>query len=502
MGRKLDALLGRNFKASKFKTLAKLAVSRIAILKNQHQVRFSHARSDVIDLLNLGHQERALLRVEHVIKEQNLVDALTIMESYFYLLIERVMLIQKNKECPDELKEATSSLMFASSRCGEFPELLHIRGVVSSTFGKEFVARAVELRNNCSVHPKIVQKLSTRQPSLESKLKVLKEIASERGIALHLEVDSPVVVEEEMDVNEKQNESTANKSANLDDPEHKYTAIELPREMNLDEKLSESIKARKKYRDVAAAAQEAFESAAYAAAAARAAVELSRTESQDFDPDDESGSTHKKGGPSLKKGAFYDSDASAAPEFQGNASSDGIEHSNNELGFEKIHPIDNYSSESEGEDVTKNNNGLELNEIEEIEQRVWIERALSTSSSDSDVDISTEKKLSSDQLRQNEHLGNELAIDLVNNDREKEKDETQRPKSHDLSSTNNLSSSTNEDQNIRQNEEFNKDESKFPYQSPNLTNTQSLNFVEQLHSKHSHIDRKWVSMRTRRERRI
>ena len=60
-----------------------------------------------------------------------------------------------DRECPDELKEATSSLMFASSRCGEFPELLHIRGVLSSTFGKEFVARAVDLRNNCSVHPKV-----------------------------------------------------------------------------------------------------------------------------------------------------------------------------------------------------------------------------------------------------------------------------------------------------------------------------------------------------------
>ncbi|XWS30698.1 hypothetical protein CRYUN_Cryun23aG0009600 [Craigia yunnanensis] len=362
MGRKLDALLGRNFKTSKFKTLAKLAISRIVILKNQHQVRYSHARSDVIELLNLGHQERALLRVEHVIKEQNIVDAFSIMESYCHLLIERVMLIQKNKECPDELKEATSSLMFASSRCGEFPELLHIRGVLSSTFGKEFVACAVDLRNNCSVHPKIIQKLSTRQPSLESKLKVLKEIASERGITLHLEA---VVVEEKSDVNEKQDESIARKSAKLGDPEHKYTAYDLPGEINLDENFSESIKARKKYRDVAAAAQEAFESAAYAATAARVAVELSRAEHQDFDPDDESSSSHKKGGSSHKKGAFDDSDA--IPDFPkpGHAVIEGIEHSNNALRFEKTHPIDNSSSESEGEDTKKTNNGPDLNEIEE-----------------------------------------------------------------------------------------------------------------------------------------
>lgn len=54
------------------------------------------------------------------------------------------------------------------------------------------------------------------------------------------------------------------------------------------------MKGRKKYKDVADAAQAAFESAAYAAAAARAAVELSRSGS--YDPDDQNspGSWSKK----------------------------------------------------------------------------------------------------------------------------------------------------------------------------------------------------------------
>lgn len=63
MGKKLDALLRRNPKPPKIKTLANLTIARIAILKNQRQVRCSHARSDVVQLLNLGHQDRALLRV-------------------------------------------------------------------------------------------------------------------------------------------------------------------------------------------------------------------------------------------------------------------------------------------------------------------------------------------------------------------------------------------------------------------------------------------------------
>lgn len=63
MGRKLDALLGRTFKTSKLKPLLNLALSRLAVLRNLRQVKFSQARSDVLQLLQLGHHERALLRV-------------------------------------------------------------------------------------------------------------------------------------------------------------------------------------------------------------------------------------------------------------------------------------------------------------------------------------------------------------------------------------------------------------------------------------------------------
>ena len=112
-------------------------------------------------------------------------------------------------------------MIFASSRCGDFPELVEIRSVIASRFGKDFTAKAIELRNNCAVSPmvcydlccsnhftstsgawvcmlnfprcislndvvifQIVQKLSARPPSLEIKMKLLKQIASENGVTL------------------------------------------------------------------------------------------------------------------------------------------------------------------------------------------------------------------------------------------------------------------------------------------------------------------------------
>ncbi|KAB2047591.1 hypothetical protein ES319_A13G057600v1 [Gossypium barbadense] len=269
MGKKLAALLGRGFKPSKFKSLVTLAISRLAVFKNQHQIRCNQARSDVVQLLQLAHHDRALLRVDQVIKEQNMLDVFVILEGYCNLVIERLHLIEQDRVCPDELKEAISGLLFASSRCGDFPELLEIRAVFTSHYGKEFAARAIELRNNCGVNAKIIQKLSTRQPDLQSTRNVLNQIAAEYGIALQLE------------------ETTDSSEGNLDVSKKQEISVKASHDAGDDDEFSDSIKTRRKYRDVADAAQAAFESAAYAAAAARAAVELSRSDS--YDPDDQNG---------------------------------------------------------------------------------------------------------------------------------------------------------------------------------------------------------------------
>lgn len=275
MGKKLDAILGRTFKAYKLKAVASLAISRIAIFKSQRQVRCNQARSDVVQLLEKGHHDRALHRVEYLIKDQNMLDVYVMMEGYCNLMIERLQLIEQERVCPDELKEAISSLLYASSRCGDFPELQEIRTAFTSRYGKEFVASAIELRNNCRVNPKMIQKLSTRQPDLEGRMKVLEEIASENSIILQLGESSSSTTEENLNVNKQKQAQTETLTSSggtklVDDLQMSPEEIEK-------DGLSDSVHARKKYRDVADAAQAAFESAANAAEAARAAVELSRS---------------------------------------------------------------------------------------------------------------------------------------------------------------------------------------------------------------------------------
>ncbi|PRQ40392.1 putative vacuolar protein sorting-associated protein Ist1 [Rosa chinensis] len=272
MGRKLDALLGRSQKTAKLKPLLSLALSRVAVLKTQRQAKCSQSRSDVLQLLQLGNPDRALLRVEHVIKEQNMLDVYVMIERYCNLLIERVHLIEQERECPEELREAASSMLYAASRCGDFPELQEIRNILSARFGKEFTARSFELRNNCGVNLTMIQKLSTRMPTRESRMKVLKEIAFDNSIVLNLEDTSGSVEDKKV---QTPPHPLAGSSGTAGSAEVLQAFKE---ETEKDDKYSQ-----KKYKDVAHAAQAAFESAAYAAAAARAAVELSRSETHDSD---------------------------------------------------------------------------------------------------------------------------------------------------------------------------------------------------------------------------
>ncbi|CAL4918655.1 unnamed protein product [Urochloa decumbens] len=265
MGRRLDVLLGRTTKqTARLRSLLGLAATRLAVVRGHRQVRCAQARGDVEQLLRLGHADRALARAEHAVREQNALDALADLEGYCGLILDRAALVDAHRECPEELREAAAGLVYAASRCGDLPELQEVRAILQAKFGREFVNAASELRSGCGVNPKIVQKLSTKQPSLESRQMVLQEIAAEKGFAVHVYEPPP---------REDSGRSNHNRRKTKQDEEQR---IRTPPIDDLDDDVSGD--SAQRYKDVEAAAQAAFESAASAAAAAKAAMELSRGE--------------------------------------------------------------------------------------------------------------------------------------------------------------------------------------------------------------------------------
>ncbi|KAJ7953199.1 Regulator of Vps4 activity in the MVB pathway protein [Quillaja saponaria] len=176
------SLLRFGFNPSKCKTAAKMALGRIKLLKNKRDVVVRQMRRDIALLLQSGQDATARIRVEHVIREQNVLAANELIKLFCELVVARLTIIAKQRECPADLKEGISSLIFAAPRCSEIPELMALRDTFEKKYGKDFVSAATDLRPSCGVNRMLIDKLSVRTPTGEVKLKLMKEIAKEYQI--------------------------------------------------------------------------------------------------------------------------------------------------------------------------------------------------------------------------------------------------------------------------------------------------------------------------------
>uniref|UniRef100_A0A0E0NSP1 Uncharacterized protein n=1 Tax=Oryza rufipogon TaxID=4529 RepID=A0A0E0NSP1_ORYRU len=291
---------------AKLKSLIKLAAARVAVARRPRLGRRSIARGDVAQLLSIGHLDRALLRVcpchafalpdtrrdssanssrrvlflqaEQVIDEDNMLEVLDIVELYCKILIEQATQLDKPKECGEEIKEAAAGLMFASARCGDLPELLDARAILADKFGRDFAAAAKDGAHGV-VDPTLVRKLSGAPASTEQKQRLTKVIAAENDILLEFPENTG-------DNQGKQNEQAKNVRAEqfVEQNEVKREHHEVQgRQRFVDEEVNPRLarlSVQEQYADARMAAEAAFKSASFAAMAARAAVELSRSESQ------------------------------------------------------------------------------------------------------------------------------------------------------------------------------------------------------------------------------
>ncbi|QCE08021.1 DNA mismatch repair protein MSH2 [Vigna unguiculata] len=179
---KLHCFFNKAFKASKCATLLKLTIPRIKLLRNRREVQLKQMRNDVAILLEAGQETKAIVKVEHVMREENMMAAQDIIQIFCELIVARLPMIQSQRECPLDLKEAISSVCFAAPRCADLPELLQVQSLFASKYGKGFVSSAAHVTPDCSVNRQLIELLSVQAPSEEKKLNFLKEIAVEHNL--------------------------------------------------------------------------------------------------------------------------------------------------------------------------------------------------------------------------------------------------------------------------------------------------------------------------------
>lgn len=156
---------------------------RIAIMINKKENSIKHAKREVAKLLELGKEEKARIRAEHLIREDFTLEALEIVQLMCELLYERVKHLGSSVECPSDLEGAVATLLYASSRV-DVSELQGVRAQLTRKFGHKYVEDIVSTENleTTKVNTRVAEKLAVRPPTADAVLKYLQKTAAEFNV--------------------------------------------------------------------------------------------------------------------------------------------------------------------------------------------------------------------------------------------------------------------------------------------------------------------------------
>lgn len=162
----------------KLKTSLRLAQQRLKLMEKKKSELAQKARKEIADYILAGKVERARIRVEQIIREDYLVEAMEIVEMYCDLLLARFGLITQIKELDEGIAEAVASLIWVAPRLqGDIQELKVVSDVLTQKYGKPF-SDAVRAGNGAvTASDKLQHKLEIHAPPKLLVEKYLIEIA-------------------------------------------------------------------------------------------------------------------------------------------------------------------------------------------------------------------------------------------------------------------------------------------------------------------------------------
>ncbi|XP_023769959.1 uncharacterized protein LOC111918539 [Lactuca sativa] len=169
----LDGLLGRSGFSSKCKSLIKPTRTRIEALRRRAEAKQRFLKEDLAKLLANGLDVNAYGRTEDFIAGLNLLSCYNFIDQSCEYILKQLSVMQKLGQCPEECRETVASLMFAAARFSDLPELRDLRDVFQERYGNGL---------ECYVNQMFVEKLASKPPVVEKRIKLLQDIAAEFSI--------------------------------------------------------------------------------------------------------------------------------------------------------------------------------------------------------------------------------------------------------------------------------------------------------------------------------
>ncbi|XP_070071825.1 IST1 homolog isoform X6 [Drosophila takahashii] len=181
---------------NKLKTNLRLALNRLKLLEKKKAELTQKSRKEIADYLATGKTERARIRVEHIIREDYLVEAMEMVEMYCDLLLARFGLITQMKELDTGIAEPVASLVWVCPRLqSDIAELKIISDIFITKYGPQFAEQSRTATGEHFVSEKLMHKLTLQAPP---KLLVEKYlIAIAKNYNIEYEPDPQVMQEEQ-----------------------------------------------------------------------------------------------------------------------------------------------------------------------------------------------------------------------------------------------------------------------------------------------------------------
>ena len=160
----------------------KMACGRIQIASNKKTALLKQSTREVAAMLaeDPPKEEKARIRAEALIRDDQLIEAYEILMLECELLHERIKLITYTKHCPHDLVGVISTLIWASHRV-DIPELLLIRKQFVAKYGKVFEENAMRNEHGM-LNDRVVSKLSIEPPPAYLVQSYLEKICEQYGV--------------------------------------------------------------------------------------------------------------------------------------------------------------------------------------------------------------------------------------------------------------------------------------------------------------------------------
>lgn len=180
------------FDKTKVKTSMKMAITRLNMQKNKRENQLKLQKREIANLLAQNKNESARIKVEAVIRDAYMIEALELLTLFIDLLSTRLQLLVESRTCPPDMKEAVSTVIWACPRVENVPELLQIREQLARKFGKEF-AHAASDNSEMAVNVRVHERMSMLVPEPYLCIETLKDIAQQFDIewnseSIHAEI--------------------------------------------------------------------------------------------------------------------------------------------------------------------------------------------------------------------------------------------------------------------------------------------------------------------------